>query len=190
MLRDVRKFQFLEQLTFFQHYTLRSCYHNSWDKNVEVHNIWHVKKETKRYGNPNEVLTIDSFIPILASSSISFLSDMRIPIPILLFIWVSASCLLPKMIKTNLSEHKKLRKIRTNHEELIKDRKRESMSCSHRQTCISGVRVTCWFIPDCAASTVETLKRLTASITSTSVATWDLKPYIKEWQINYLKKLD
>lgn len=45
------------------------------------------------------VLTIDSFIPILLRSSISLLSDMWFPIPILLFICVSACCSQCKVIR-------------------------------------------------------------------------------------------
>jgi len=39
-----------------------------------------------------QILTMDSFIPILVSSSISRRSDMWLPIPILLFICASACC--------------------------------------------------------------------------------------------------
>jgi len=35
---------------------------------------------------------------------------------------------------------------------------------------ISGVRFICWFIPDLAASIVDTVKSLTASCTFSSVA--------------------
>lgn len=39
---------------------------------------------------------------------------------------------------------------------------------------ISGVRFICWFIPDLAASIVDTVKSLIASCTFSSVARWDL----------------
>lgn len=58
------------------------------------------------------------------------------------------------------------------------ERQKESEPCYPSQTfiswAISAVRFTCWFIPDRAASMVETVKSLTASLTSFSVATWDL----------------
>lgn len=41
-----------------------------------------------------QILTIDSFIPILVRSSINLLSDIWFPMGILLFIWVSACCLM------------------------------------------------------------------------------------------------
>jgi hypothetical protein len=47
-----------------------------------------------------------------------------------------------------------------------------------RQTCISraisGERFICWFIPDFAASIVDTVKSLMASCTFSSVARWHL----------------
>lgn len=111
------------------------------------------------------LLTIDSFIPILLISSISRLSDMWLPIPILLFIWVSACCHgEPKRVLLK-SKNKQ-----------IKKRKCKSGRPQHAfiSFAISAVRFICWFIPDFAASIVETLKSLMASKTFSSVATWDL----------------
>lgn len=114
------------------------------------------------------LLTIDSFIPILVISSISRLSDMWLPIPILLFICVSACCSWGTQV---------LVKIRN------KEKRKWRWGCqSHAfiSFAISAVRFMCSFIPDLAASIVETLKSLIASKTFSSVATWDLKLWFKK----------
>lgn len=107
------------------------------------------------------VLTIESFIPILPRSSISLLSDMWFPIPILLFIWISACC------SQQIIIHQHTKPIWKKRDGLVT--KQTCISCA-----ISGVRFICWFIPDLAASIVDTVKSLIASCTFSSVARWDL----------------
>lgn len=127
-----------------------------WHYQILVYKLWHSSQLSGRV-----VLTIDSFIPILPRSSISLLSDMWFPIPILLFIWTSACCSEQKTIHQHMKPIWKKRK-----------------ALVTRQTCISraisGERFICWFIPDLAASIVDTVKSLMASCTLSSVAWLDL----------------
>lgn len=104
-------------------------------------------------------------MPILPSSSISLLSDIWLPIPILRFIWVSAFCNDIRIIM---------------YQELETAGKRNNVYAAgylwktFMSFAISGVRFICWFIPDFAASIVALLNNLIASITWLSFATWDL----------------
>lgn len=110
-----------------------------------------------------QVPTMDSFIPILFSSSISRRSDMWLPMPILLFICASACC------------QDKMQGIQKN----ARFKSWILYSGLQRLTlisfAISGDRFKCSLIPDLAASTVETLNSLNASSTCSGVATLVLR---------------
>lgn len=104
---------------------------------------------------------MDSFIPILLSSSIRRLSEMWLPIPILLFICVSACCSpieSQKTFKLGCIEGYQRIQILNAHLTLI-------------SFAISGVKFICSLIPERAASIVETLNNLNASSTCSCVAT-------------------
>lgn len=101
---------------------------------------------------------MDSFIPILVSSSISRRSDMWLPMPILRFICASACC---------QKKNEGFRKC--NVQELNFNFGLQRLTLI--SFAISGDKFKCSLIPDLAASTVETLNSLKASSTCSGVAT-------------------